>query len=461
MSYLLRLALVVAVLLLSASVGAAQDWNQYQKDAGNPGFAQADVNRSWVYTTNTSITSPVVPEGKLVYFGDSDGDVYTYNQENGSLEWSSSVSQDLIYASPITDEDSVYFTDGSGAVYSFDRSGERKWRFETDNVTLSTPAVSDGTVFAADAGSVYAVSAETGESVWKTGVEDVIAFSPTVRGSVYVGTIESRRSGRGSGEGALYSIDTRDGSVNWKVSGSGVVTTPVATEEAVVYATVDGSLVSVDRRTGDELWRVSTNTSEVSSPAYSNGSVYYGVASEELHAVDSNTGEREWSFEGSGDMTVSPAVSEDTVYAAGRDGTVYSINATTGEGVWWAELGRGITNIAVTSVSGTVYAGTESGVVAVSAGSTVSTGYDGDTEGQGDGVSLPAPGEENPLVETPDEYDDGNESNVSDLPDGAGGEPETEDSEGSGPPVSYLYPLFLGIMALVAVALYGWRKGVY
>lgn len=459
----IRILVVVALLLFtSAGVVTAQDWSQYQKNPENTGSSDGEDRQSWEYVTNTSITSPVVKSDGIVYFGDSQGQVYAVNEETQDVLWSSSLGSELIHASPVIKGNSVYFTDGSGVVYSFNLSGGKNWEFETDRVTLSTPAVVGDTVFAADAKSVYAVDAESGQEVWKTEVDEVIAFSPTVDGSLYVGTIESRRPEGQGANGTLYSISLEDGSVNWRVSGSGVVTTPAVTDSTVIFGTVNGSLLAVERESGDEAWSVSTKTSEVSSPAYKDGSIYYGVASDKLYAVEAENGEQEWVFEGSGDMTVSPAVSGEMVYTGSRSGFVYAVNASTGEGVWWTELGSGITNIALTSVGDTAYAGGEVGVYAVSRNSAEATRYGGDEEGEnGDGVDLPPPGEEDPLVEPPTEYanesDNETEPNVSDGPE----TPKESDRKDGGGPASYLYPLAAGMVALVIIALYGWRKDLY
>jgi outer membrane protein assembly factor BamB len=292
----------------------------------------------------------------------------------------------------------------------------------------------------------------------------VIAFSPSVEDSLYVGTIESRRPEGQGANGALYSIDPEDGSVNWQVSESGVVTTPAVTESTVIFGTVNGSLIAVEKESGDEVWRLSTRTSEVSSPAYKDGMLYYGVASDKLYAVDAETGKQEWTFEGSGDMTVSPSVSGEKVYAGSRSGFIYAVNASTGDGVWWTELESGISNIALTSVGDTVYAGTNIGVYAVSRNSTEATRYTEDGNGMesGNSVELPPPGEEDPLVEPPTEY--GDESDNETEPNASGSskslrEEGKEDDEGV--PASYLYPLVIGVIVMVAIALYGWKKGLY
>lgn len=458
------LVLVVLLFFISAGVGVAQDWSQYQNDPENTGSLDGEDGQSWKYITNTSITSPVVKTEGTVYFGDTEGEVYAVDEETENILWSSSLGSELVYASPIVGDGSVYFTHGSGVVHSFNLSGGKNWEFKTDQPTLSTPAVVGDRVFAVDAKSVYAVNAESGEEIWKTEVDEVIAFSPTVDESLYVGTIESRRPKGQGANGTLYSISPDDGSVNWRVSGSGVVTTPAVTEDTVVFGTVNGSLLAVEKETGDEVWNISTRTSEVSSPAYRDGTIYYGVASDKLYAVDAESGEQEWIFEGSGDMTVSPSVSGEKVYAGSRSGFVYAVNASTGEGVWWTELERGITNIALTSVGDTVYAGSNIGVYAVSRNSTQATRYGGTGEGEngvqnGSGIDLPPPGEEDPLVETPTDY--GNESDNETEPN-VSDDPGTSAEDGNrGVPASYLYPLAAGMVALVVIALYGWRKDLY
>ena len=88
-----------------------------------------------------------------------------------------------------------------GILYALDAAtGEERWRFATDVVFTSSPAVSQETVVAASGQSLYALDAGRMER-WRFEMSDVLASSPAIAdGLVYVG----------SWDGAVYAIGSSD-----------------------------------------------------------------------------------------------------------------------------------------------------------------------------------------------------------------------------------------------------------
>ena len=74
-----------------------------------------------------------------------------------------------------------------------------KWKFKTEDMVSSSPAVVDGVVyFGSEDGYLYAVNKNTGQEKWKFKTEDMVSSSPAVLdGVVYFG----------SGDGYLYVLE--------------------------------------------------------------------------------------------------------------------------------------------------------------------------------------------------------------------------------------------------------------
>ena len=76
----------------------------------------------------------------------------------------------------------AYVGSADGILYALDAAtGEERWRFATDVVFTSSPAVSQETVVAASGQSLYALDAGTGMERWRFEMSDVLASSPAIR----------------------------------------------------------------------------------------------------------------------------------------------------------------------------------------------------------------------------------------------------------------------------------------
>ncbi|MDP2326184.1 MAG: PQQ-binding-like beta-propeller repeat protein, partial [Gammaproteobacteria bacterium] len=154
------------------------------------------------------------PNGKPIYYYQGDLRVYrnklkagepveAFNSGDGNF-----VGPSEILASPVFYEGRVYVATGRdplhglgrGALSCIDASGAGDisasglvWRFEGIGRTMSTVAIADGLVYAADlAGRVYCLDAKTGARYWEHDAGHEIWGNPLVAdGKVYVNTKHS------------------------------------------------------------------------------------------------------------------------------------------------------------------------------------------------------------------------------------------------------------------------------
>jgi len=189
-----------------------------------------------------AFTRGTVSEDKVIKFRAS---IEKYNASDGTF-----VGPSEILTSPVFYEDRVYVVTGRDPLHGLGRGvlncidatqeGEitetgKVWSFEGIGRSLSTPAVSDGLVYAADiAGTVYCLDARTGELLWQHGTGAEIWGNPLVAdGKVYV---NARRSFW------IFEVG-REKNVMFNARG-GSESGPIAAN-GVVYAFIRGQLYAI------------------------------------------------------------------------------------------------------------------------------------------------------------------------------------------------------------------------
>lgn len=138
-------------------------------------------------------------------------------------------------------------------------SGSELWRTPTPLAVPGSPAVADGRVFVglgngkvdhdADnpAGAVWCLDAESGEKRWEFRTSNAVLSTPAVSdGRVYACSRDEQ----------CHCLNTVDGKVVWSTSlGGPIVGSPVVAGGRVYVVTTTGVVVCLDAATGSEVWR--------------------------------------------------------------------------------------------------------------------------------------------------------------------------------------------------------------
>lgn len=319
----------------------AGNWTTFRYDRRNTGHnphadgPSQDPQLKWSYETGNDVWgSPVVADG-TVYIGSYDHHLYAISTETGEKIWEFQ-SADRIDGTPAVVDETVYFGSFDRSVYALDVStGEKRWEHPTDGIIRSSPTVVDGTLFigthcyyaecntytqgsSSTVAYVYALDTETGNRVWRYETDDEILSSPAaVSGTVYIG----------SSDGKVYAIDQLTGELHWDFqTGGSVYSTPAVVDDTVYVSSGDGQAYALDANTGERVWSFFTNANILtSSPAVHNGVVYVGgggISNEntdgihsKLYAISRDGGEETWSREIPGEVIgASPAIADDTIY---------------------------------------------------------------------------------------------------------------------------------------------------
>jgi len=279
--------------------------------------APRQLSLKWTFSTNGAIVSSPTVAGGVVYAGSADGGLYAVQAATGKLRWKFDAHGD-VNSSPAVAGDTVYVVSLDGNLYAVDAAtGKQRWSFASQgerrftapglfgalpsaeimpdpwDFYLSSPAVADGAVyFGSGDGHVYAVDAKTGTLQWKFKTGDVVHSSPAVSGGiVYVGSWDTY----------FYALNAATGALVWKFKTgedpkahlmTGIPGSAAVANGAVYFGCRDANFYALDAATGALKWKVANDGSWViASPAVANGVVYYTTSdSHRFQALDAVSG---------------------------------------------------------------------------------------------------------------------------------------------------------------------------
>jgi outer membrane protein assembly factor BamB len=315
----------------------------------------------WKFPTGDRIVSSPVMQGKALYFGGDDGNLYAVDAETGRQIWKRRTGGP-VSSSPAVVGGIVYATSYDGKLYALNaETGATKWKFTTGgerrfeakglhgmepksqtiadpfDVFLSSPVVAQGAVyFGSGDGNVYALDAAGGELLWKFKTGDVVHSSPAYADGVLF---------FGSWDSYFYAVETATAKEKWRFHGGedplihnqvGFQSSPAVVDGVVYTGCRDSNLYALDAVTGKEKWRFNNELSWViTSPAVAQGKVFFATSDSSLyHVVEAATGKPVLRQQGKAYMFSSPAVAGDVVLIGVLNGTLEARDIKTGELLW-------------------------------------------------------------------------------------------------------------------------------
>jgi outer membrane protein assembly factor BamB len=224
----------------------------------------------------------------------------------------------------------------------------------------------DGTLFLVDqdAGSVQAMSVETGAVLWTSSLD-----LPPVVGNDQVageGLIIASTGQNEDGTGTIVAIDQKTGQEIWRVDNLGAFQgAPLIDNGKLIFISTDRMLRIVDARTGVEDWHLDIAAMSIaaisgtpfpvatsglqydSTVAVANGLAYISAGDGVLYAIDLKTKELAWFLKTDGNAVRTPAIvdgdlyfvaalinPDPTVTDAKEGSTLYKLDAKTGDVEW-------------------------------------------------------------------------------------------------------------------------------
>lgn len=133
-----------------------------------------------------------------------------------------------------------------------------------------------------------------------------------------------------------YSINSHYPNVKAKWvfhSEANVISTPLVSNNAVVFGNQAGKVQALKLGTGKKIWSNNTGGPVFSSPAASNNKVILGSADKMIYGINKK-GKVAWKLKTDAAVLGSPTITSDTAYIAGSDGCMQAISVDTGNPFW-------------------------------------------------------------------------------------------------------------------------------
>ena len=261
-----------------------------------------------------------------------------------------------------------------------------RWAVPLGELVYASPIVANGTVYVSTGkGNVYALKVSDGKTIWKTNIGDYVRMTPTLAdGLLFVGNY-------GLSNGAIShtppvsanmtALDVKTGKIVWKTSVPGIVRGEPVVVNGVVYegiaggdtwnGCIAGHIAAFDEHTGKLLpktWYTSPkpkNGGGIFSPiSYdaSSKTLYFGTGNtcdetgtqNSIVAISSLDMKTRWVVSGDKPTTHEEALKEeagggidvgcgitirgDRVYCKSKSGFLYALDKNTGKKLWETDL---------------------------------------------------------------------------------------------------------------------------
>ena len=293
----------------------------------------------WKYAVRSSVKNSIAATQGLVFAQDVDGHLYALDASTGRLVWEKKLDVGGVPAlndGLVASGDTVFAGSGKGLCAVEAASGREYWKntaWKQREGTTATLSLGAGVlVGSVQWDALYGNDARTGKLLWRVEKDGVRnrASSPAIHGEVMYFVSNS----------SLFVVSARTGQilVRKKLPYSvDVTSTPLVTEQAIIFGTARNGMVALDRETLEEKWNymtgdaliytspyVCTPASQIeSSPVLAGKYVLFGASDGAFYTLDCETGTLCWKHSVGAPVMSTVAVSGNMMFGIDYAGNVY------------------------------------------------------------------------------------------------------------------------------------------
>jgi eukaryotic-like serine/threonine-protein kinase len=255
-------------------------------------------------------TTPLVLGNEVIvtFAGDNKYSIASYNMLGAEINWRKRLGD--IQTSPVLKDDFIYTGNLGGKFYKLDRNGKIIWFFKAGSPIHSTCAVAGGkVVFGSDKGKIFCLSTDDGSKLWEYKTNAPVFCTPLAfEDKIFIGSDDSN----------YICLDINSGNKIWSqnmktkiFSGSALFNS-----DAVVFGGVNGNLYSLNVKDGSVNWTFRSYGVITGSPVVSGSNIYFASYDRNIYCVNGSNGGKLWSYEMEGKGKTSPVIWKNFLFAA-------------------------------------------------------------------------------------------------------------------------------------------------
>ncbi len=174
----------------------------------------------------------------------------------------------------------------------------------------------------------------TVREVWKQKDVTDVASQGSMDGDLYVYTNTA---------GSVHALNAQTGETVWTyTTGNKIFSAPFLTSHLAIISSCDGFIYALDKKKGTVRWKYNTNYPIVACPAVADGNIYIGSSNGKFYSLRLSDGTLNWVIEGlKGYIESCPAVDQERIYIGTWGAMFYALDRQTGNKVWEFDTKRG------------------------------------------------------------------------------------------------------------------------
>jgi len=283
------------------------------------------------YTGNICYSSNIVDE-EIVYASVSSGAIYAIKNETGKKIWVEDIKEKI---EDITINGNLLYSGTNKGLYAIDKkTGNIEWEQLIGEVISKTVIYRDFVITGFSNGEINAFNLYSGKKLWSYKFNDAAYISDIIKDTMYIGSGESCY---------CFNVDKKE--VIWESKTKGPIdTAPIIVNQTVYIGSWDGYLYAFYADTGKLKWKYGTGWGIVTTAFVSDGLVLVGSLDNNFYALNENSGDVKWFFTCNSAIHSNPVVYGEYVFFGCDDGRFYALNKTNGDLAWSYSPGYYITN---------------------------------------------------------------------------------------------------------------------
>lgn len=296
----------------------------------------------WSYDPEAGIgISAIAVSDEMLFFTDLQGEMFTLNAITGNkIGLLTFLGKDAGTTPLLNGQDVIlsYAGEKKHSLTSYNlNTGNYNWQINLDYLQTS-PILLDSSIYIGSLNGIfYSVNFRDGRINWSYNTKSQIHSTCAISEDKIV---------FGNDTGLIICLNL-NGSKRWEFkTGASVMAAPMIYERKVFIGSFDSAYYCLNLDSGTVVWKRNTGTKlSAGSSLFNNQSVIFGGINGSLYSLKTEDGSVNWIYPTKGVITSTPLSSGNYVYFSNHDYMTYCIDGNTGELKWSYELeGRGKTS---------------------------------------------------------------------------------------------------------------------